>query len=209
MVKLSAPLALLALAIAGAAAQAPQSSNAPSSSASQSGSGSAEPSSGAPAPSSNGGKGGDSSSEGGPSSSVCSALFSDPNVHPYDCQASKTVVPPYNLSSLVNYFVGGYKHDRADGAMVSEVADDLAGSVVKYYPTVTQSREDIQWAMYKGLLASIHAKQPDFAPVDEIKPPKDAQKINDMIGVEDGAMRMAVPAAVAFGAAVIGGAILL
>lgn len=130
-------------------------------------------------------------------------------MHPYDCQASKTVVPPYNLSSLVQYFVGGYKHDRADGAMVSEVADDLAGSVVKYYPTVTQSREDIQWAMYKGLLASIKAQQPGFAPVDEIRPPKDADKINAMIGIEDGAKRMAVPAAVAFGAAVIGGAILL
>lgn len=130
-------------------------------------------------------------------------------MHPYDCQASKTVVPPYNLSSLVHYFVGGYKHNHADGAMVSKVADDLAGSVVQYYPTVTQSREDIQWAMYKGLLASIHAQQPDFAPVDAIKPPKDAEKINAMIGVEDSAKRMAVPAAIAFGAAVIGGAVLL
>lgn len=121
-------------------------------------------------------------------------------MHPYDCQASKTVVPPYNLSSLVSYFVGGYKQDRADGAMVSEVADDLAGSVVKYYPTVTQSREYIQWAMYEGLLSTIKARDPKFAPVDKIKPPP---------GVDDAAQRLAMPAAIAVGAAVIGGAILL
>ncbi|KOS14687.1 hypothetical protein Malapachy_1001 [Malassezia pachydermatis] len=217
MVKLSTPLALLAVAVAGAMAQAPapassaaaapaSSAAAPASSAAPAPDSSAAPApqpSSAPAAGQQGGdnKNGGAQTIGDTSTAVCSALFGDPKVHPYDCKAPKTVVPPYNLSSLVSYFVGGYEHKRGDAAMVSEVADDLADSVLHYYPTVTQSKEYIVYAMYQGILSSIHEDDPKFAPVDKIKPPP---------GVPAGAAeRYALPGAMAVAAAVVGGAVLL
>ena len=202
MVKLSTPLALLAVAVAGAMAQAPAPASsaapAPASSAAAAAASSAAP---APQPSSApaaGQQGGDNKDGlqtiGDVSTAVCSALFGDPKVHPYDCKAPKTVVPPYNLSSLVSYFVGGYEHKRGDAAMVSEVADDLADSVLHYYPTVTQSKKSIVYAMYEGILSSIHEDDPKFSPVDKL------------VGAAE---RYALPSAMAVAAAVVGGAVLL
>lgn len=195
MVKLSAPLALLAVAVAGVVAQEP--APAASSPAASSPAPSAAPTSAAP----QGGEGDGAQVVGGGSTAVCSALFGDPKAGRLgDCSASQTVVPPYNLNSLVSYMVGGYEHNRADDAHVSDVAEDLANSVVKYYPTVTQSKDVIVYAMYTGLLSSIKASVPGFSPVDKIKPPP---------GMPASAERLVVPGAVAVAAAVIGGAVLL
>ena len=134
---------------------------------------------------------------------MCSALFGDPNVHQVgSCSHSSTVVPPYNLGSLVSYMIGGYTRSRKDAGMVVDVADELAESVVKYYPTVTQSSDVIKYSMYRGLLHSIRANDKDFDPSDEMKRPPGAEPDN-------GAAALVVPGAVGVAAAVLGGAIFL
>lgn len=75
MVKLSTPIALLAVAVAGAFAQG-------------------EPSP-SPSPSQGGGQQGGQQGGQGSSSPVCSALF-DPKAKQVNCHYSSTTVPPYN-----------------------------------------------------------------------------------------------------------------
>ena len=236
MVKLSVPLALLAVAVASVFAQDDNNSQsqsqsqsqsaAPSSSQSQSQSQSAAPSSSQPqSQSSPSAAGSASSSESRPTSAsksedskggaggvpvvtspVCSALFGSPKDQPLgDCKEKSTRVPPYNLSSLVDYFVGGYQNQRGNPVKVVDVADDLADSVVKYYPTVTQSRDVIKYSMYNGLIRTIHEIQGDkkFKPSEEMKRPPGAEPGNSAV------KNMLVPGAVGVAAAVMGGAIFL
>jgi len=139
-------------------------------------------------------------------SPVCSALFGSPKDQPLgDCKEKSTRVPPYNLSSLVDYFVGGYQNQRGNPVKVVDVADDLADSVVKYYPTVTQSRDVIKYSMYNGLIRTIHEIQGDkkFKPSEEMKRPPGAEPGNSAV------KNMIVPGAVGVAAAVMGGAIFL
>ena len=236
MVKLSVPLALLAVAVASVFAQDDNNSQsqsqsqsqsaAPSSSQPQSQSQSAAPSSSQPqSQSSPSAAGSASSSESRPTSAsksedskggaggvpvvtspVCSALFGSPKDQPLgDCKEKSTRVPPYNLSSLVDYFVGGYQNQRGNPVKVVDVADDLADSVVKYYPTVTQSRDVIKYSMYNGLIRTIHEIQGDkkFKPSEEMKRPPGAEPGNSAV------KNMLVPGAVGVAAAVMGGAIFL
>jgi len=216
MVKLSAPLAILALCVAGALAQdqsAPQKggdSNSPS--PSQQPQSSAAPSSASPKESpsqqdksqpTSPPKGGDKGAEGAKGDDdVCVLLQGNPKVHRVaGCgDAKSTTVPPYNLSSLVSYFIGGYEPEK-EGKMVSEVASDLAGSVTHYYPTVTASFDDIRYAMYTGIMSSIKAQgYNDFAPVDKLKGPN---------GEDAAASLKTYPAVFAAVAAVAAGAIFL
>ncbi|WFD30305.1 hypothetical protein MSPP1_001323 [Malassezia sp. CBS 17886] len=158
MVKLSAPLALLAVAVAGVLAADPSNGNgsqAASAAPSAAASAPAEQSSAPPAPTSapapsgaasGGGGGGDDSSKSG----VCSELFGDPHVHMHDCHESSTVVPPYNLSSLVSYFVEGYDPGK-QGHEASEVARELAGSVFHFYPTATASSSVVVQAFFNHI----------------------------------------------------------
>lgn len=221
MVKLSVPLSLLAVAVASVVAQqdGQQQSSQPQQQSSQpqqqssqpqqqgsQGGGGQQSQSPKPTSAANQGSGG-SGSEGDDKSSrtspVCSALFGDPNVHQVGtCSHSSTVVPPYNLGSLVSYMIGGYTRSRKDAGMVVDVADELAASVVKYYPTVTQSSDVIKYSMYRGLLHSIRANDKDFDPSDEMKRPPGAEPDN-------GAAALVVPGAVGVAAAVLGGAIFL
>ena len=213
MVKLSVPLSLLAVAVASVVAQQDgqqqssqpeQQSSQPQQQGSQGGGGqqsqSPKPTSAANQGSGSGSEGDDKNSRTSP---VCSALFGDPNVHQVgSCSHSSTVVPPYNLGSLVSYMIGGYTRSRKDAGMVVDVADELAESVVKYYPTVTQSSDVIKYSMYRGLLRSIRANDKDFDPSDEMKRPPGAEPDN-------GAAALVVPGAVGVAAAVLGGAIFL
>ena len=213
MVKLSVPLSLLAVAVASVVAQQDgqqqssqpqQQSSQPQQQGSQGGGGqqsqNPKPTSAANQGSGSGSEGDDKNSRTSP---VCSALFGDPNVHQVgSCSHSSTVVPPYNLGSLVSYMIGGYTRSRKDAGMVVDVADELAASVVKYYPTVTQSSDAIKYSMYKGLLHSIRANDKDFDPSDEMKRPPGAEPDN-------GAAALVVPGAVGVAAAVLGGAIFL
>ena len=213
MVKLSVPLSLLAVAVASVVAQQDgqqqssqpqQQSSQPQQQGSQGGGGrqsqSPKPTSAANQGSGSGSEGDDKNSRTSP---VCSALFGDPNVHQVgSCSHSSTVVPPYNLGSLVSYMIGGYTRSRKDAGMVVDVADELAASVVKYYPTVTQSSDVIKYSMYRGLLHSIRANDKDFDPSDEMKRPPGAEPDN-------GAAALVVPGAVGVAAAVLGGAIFL
>ena len=206
MVKLSVPLSLLAVAVASVVAQqdGQQQSSQPQQQGSQGGGGQQSQS---PKPTSAANQGSGSGSEGDNKNSrtspVCSALFGDPNVHQVgSCSHSSTVVPPYNLGSLVSYMIGGYTRSRKDAGMVVDVADELAESVVKYYPTVTQSSDVIKYSMYRGLLRSIRANDKDFDPSDEMKRPPGAEPDN-------GAAALVVPGAVGVAAAVLGGAIFL
>jgi len=234
MVKLSVPLTLLAVAVASVFAQDDNNSQsqsqsqsaAPSSSQPQSQSQSAAPSSSQPqSQSSPSAAGSASSSESRPTSAsksedskggaggvpvvtspVCSALFGSPKDQPLgECKEKSTRVPPYNLSSLVDYFVGGYQNQRGNPVKVVDVADDLADSVVKYYPTVTQSRDVIKYSMYNGLIRTIHEIQGDkkFKPSEEMKRPPGAEPGNSAV------KNMLVPGAVGVAAAVMGGAIFL
>ena len=213
MVKLGVPLSLLAVAVASVVAQQDgqqqssqpqQQSSQPQQQSSQGGGGqqsqSPKPTSAANQGSGSGSEGDDKNSRTSP---VCSALFGDPNVHQVgSCSHSSTVVPPYNLGSLVSYMIGGYTRSRKDAGMVVDVADELAASVVKYYPTVTQSSDVIKYSMYRGLLHSIRANDKDFDPSDEMKRPPGAEPDN-------GAAALVVPGAVGVAAAVLGGAIFL
>jgi len=213
MVKLGVPLSLLAVAVASVVAQQDgqqqssqpqQQSSQPQQQGSQGGGGqqsqSPKPTSAANQGSGSGSEGDDKNSRTSP---VCSALFGDPNVHQVgSCSHSSTVVPPYNLGSLVSYMIGGYTRSRKDAGMVVDVADELAASVVKYYPTVTQSSDVIKYSMYRGLLHSIRANDKDFDPSDEMKRPPGAEPDN-------GAAALVVPGAVGVAAAVLGGAIFL
>lgn len=213
MVKLSVPLSLLAVAVASVVAQQDgqqqssqpqQQSSQPQQQGSQGGGGqqsqNPKPTSAANQGSGSGSEGDDKNSRTSP---VCSALFGDPNVHQVgSCSHSSTVVPPYNLGSLVSYMIGGYTRSRKDAGMVVDVADELAESVVKYYPTVTQSSDVIKYSMYRGLLRSIRANDKDFDPSDEMKRPPGAEPDN-------GAAALVVPGGVAVAAAVLGGAIFL
>ena len=227
MVKLSVPLSLLAVAVASVVAQqdGQQQSSQPQQQSSQPQQQSSQPQqqssqpqqqgsqggggqqSQSPKPTSAANQGSGSGSEGDDKNSrtspVCSALFGDPNVHQVgSCSHSSTVVPPYNLGSLVSYMIGGYTRSRKDAGMVVDVADELAESVVKYYPTVTQSSDVIKYSMYRGLLHSIRANDKDFDPSDEMKRPPGAEPDN-------GAAALVVPGAVGVAAAVLGGAIFL
>ena len=227
MVKLSVPLSLLAVAVASVVAQqdGQQQSSQPQQQSSQPQQQSSQPQqqssqpqqqgsqggggqqSQSPKPTSAANQGSGSGSEGDDKNSrtspVCSALFGDPNVHQVgSCSHSSTVVPPYNLGSLVSYMIGGYTRSRKDAGMVVDVADELAASVVKYYPTVTQSSDVIKYSMYRGLLRSIRANDKDFDPSDEMKRPPGAEPDN-------GAAALVVPGAVGVAAAVLGGAIFL
>ena len=227
MVKLSVPLSLLAVAVASVVAQqdGQQQSSQPQQQSSQPQQQSSQPQqqssqpqqqgsqggggqqSQSPKPTSAANQGSGSGSEGDDKNSrtspVCSALFGDPNVHQVgSCSHSSTVVPPYNLGSLVSYMIGGYTRSRKDAGMVVDVADELAASVVKYYPTVTQSSDVIKYSMYRGLLHSIRANDKDFDPSDEMKRPPGAEPDN-------GAAALVVPGAVGVAAAVLGGAIFL
>ncbi|WFD41883.1 hypothetical protein MPSI1_000520 [Malassezia psittaci] len=164
MVKLSTPVALLAVAVAGVLGQ----SAAPTSAAA-----------------------------GAASSGVCSALF-DPKASQLDCQYSSTTVPPYNLPSLVNYMIAAHT-PGAVGQGVSEVANEMANSVVKYYPTVTASKSEIVYSFYQGIVNSINGQgHKNFSPADEMKNP-----------VSGAMSKYAVPAAAAAVAVVAGGAVLL
>ncbi|PWN51874.1 hypothetical protein IE53DRAFT_385731 [Violaceomyces palustris] len=128
MVKFTfAPLALLALA-ATAMAQESSSSSATSSAST------ASPTSMSSASS--------SASAGAGQSGVCAVLVGDPRYPPHGCPYSSTSTPPYDLNSLMSYLIGGYTAKK-EGVHITDVADDLAGSVTKYYPTMTTPKSVI------------------------------------------------------------------
>ncbi|EPQ28271.1 uncharacterized protein PFL1_04098 [Pseudozyma flocculosa PF-1] len=171
MVKFTfAPVALVAFLAGAAFAQDSSSSGAPAPSSSMSSSAapssSMSSSSAAPSPtsmsmsSSAGGSGGGS---GGSASGVCTVLAGDDPVG--GCPYSSTSTPPYDLNSLMSYLIGGYT--RGPEAREPEsVANELAGSVVKYYPTLTVSREELQQSFLSAIEASITAVRNGDATID-------------------------------------------
>ena len=175
MVKLSTPIAVLCFAVAGALAQnsSPSSSRSPAPSSSSGdaavggGAGGARPTT-APSPSSGGGSGGDSGSS---SSGVCSVLFGDPKKKAYSCTYSSTTKPPYNrafifvptekkhtdrdaVNSLMSYFIDGYSTRKQD-AHVSDVAEEMASSVLNYYPERTESKTQLASSFNSAIWARV------------------------------------------------------
>ncbi|PKI85131.1 hypothetical protein MVES1_001098 [Malassezia vespertilionis] len=214
MVKLSTPLAILAIAIAGVAAQGPASSGGSAAAPSPAADSKAAPASSAQPTSAPPKQGGDNNDNGGDSkdsnSDVCSMLYNTDEA--YKCTASSTQVPPFNLPSLLNFFIGKYS-SGPKGYPVSEVADELAGSVLTYYPTVTVSSSAIQMAFYKGLIQSIRAQgNDDFTPQDDEDIPKEtADQLEGMgVNMHDAATKNTAVQVAALGlAGLIAGAVLL
>ncbi|SNX85170.1 uncharacterized protein MEPE_03879 [Melanopsichium pennsylvanicum] len=150
-----APIALLAaFAASGAVAQDSSVSSASGSSSmmsSSSASSSMSSSSSAAQPTSM------SSSAGGESSGeVCTVLGGDPRAQPAACHYSSTSTPPYNLSSLISYFIYGYTRGP-EGKSPEDVANEMAGSVLQYYPTLTTPKSDLQKSFAEAISATIHA----------------------------------------------------
>ncbi|SJX64069.1 uncharacterized protein SRS1_14724 [Sporisorium reilianum f. sp. reilianum] len=143
------PVALLAaIAATGAIAQ-DSSSMASSTSASASMSSSA--SSAAPTSASM-----SSASSGGSASGVCNPLGGDPRARPAGCPYSTTSLPPYNLSSLISYFIYGYTRGP-EAKSPEEVANQMAGSVLQYYPTLTTPRSELSASFVEAISATIQA----------------------------------------------------
>ncbi|GAC74130.1 hypothetical protein PANT_10d00030 [Moesziomyces antarcticus T-34] len=144
-----APVALLAFAAGAAVAQE---SSASSMSSSMSGSMSSSASSAAPTSmsASSGGSGG----SGG--SNVCTVLGGDPRAQPAGCPYSSTTTPTYDLSSLISYFIGGYTRGP-EAKSPDEVANEMAGSVLQYYPTLTTPKSDLQKEFASAISATINA----------------------------------------------------
>ncbi|KAJ9474023.1 hypothetical protein PHBOTO_004076 [Pseudozyma hubeiensis] len=148
------PVALLAaFAASGAVAQdssAASSSSAPASSASgSSSSSSAAPTSMASSSASSGGS-------GSGAMSVCDPLGGDPRNRPAGCPYSSTTTPPYNLSSLISYFIYGYTRGP-EAKSPDEVASEMAGSVLQYYPTLTVPESELAVSFAEAISATIQA----------------------------------------------------
>ncbi|TKY89954.1 hypothetical protein EX895_001252 [Sporisorium graminicola] len=142
------PVALLA-AVAATGAIAQDSSVASSTSASATSSSSASSASPTSASSS-------SASSGGPASGVCDPLGGNPRSRPAGCPYSTTSLPPYNLSSLISYFIYGYTRGP-EAKSPEEVANQMAGSVLQYYPTLVTPRSDLSQSFYSAISATIEA----------------------------------------------------
>ncbi|CAO1633091.1 unnamed protein product [Parajaminaea phylloscopi] len=157
-----APIALALIAAAGVLAQEPASSasnTAASASSSAPASSSSSSSSAAPTSASSGGSGGAGGSSGG-SASACNALpgYDEGTVRvpDYGCPYTTTTTPTYDSMKLQSYLIGG--HSRGpEGKAISEVASDLAKSVVDIYPTLTASFSNIAEQYVTAISASIDA----------------------------------------------------
>ncbi|SAM84537.1 uncharacterized protein UBRO_05809 [Ustilago bromivora] len=167
------PVVLVAaFAASGAVAQ---DSAAPSSSVSSSVSSSMSSSASGSVPTSmsssamSGGSGG----EGG--ATVCTVLGGEPRAQPAGCPYSSTTTPSYDLSSLISYFIGGYTRGP-EGKSPDEVANEMAGSVLKYYPTLTTPKSDLQKSFAEAISATINAiadgklQASDLAPASRAVP---------------------------------------
>lgn len=97
-----------------------------------------------------------SSSSGGNDSQVCSILVGKPGVHAHDCTYSSTYTPPYDQSSIINYLLGSYS-PGVEATPVDVVATQLAGDVLKYYPTLIVSKADLAGDFKDAISASIDA----------------------------------------------------
>ncbi|SOV06987.1 uncharacterized protein UDID_05809 [Ustilago sp. UG-2017a] len=163
------PVVLVAaFAASGAVAQ---DSAAPSSSVSSSMSSSASGS--VPTSMSSSAMSGGSGGEGG--ATVCTVLGGDPRAQPAGCPYSSTTTPSYDLSSLISYFIGGYTRGP-EGKSPDEVANEMAGSVLKYYPTLTTPKSDLQKSFAEAISATINAiadgklQASDLAPASRAVP---------------------------------------
>ncbi|PWZ03633.1 hypothetical protein BCV70DRAFT_197830 [Testicularia cyperi] len=149
MVKFSlAPLALVAV-LGASSVFAQESSVSSASSSMSSASGSSSASSAAPTSMS-------SSGGSGSGSNVCTALAGDPRSQPYGCPYSSTTVPPYDLSSLVSYLIKGYTRGP-EAKSPDEVANEMAGTVLKYYPTLITPKSELQATFAEAISATINA----------------------------------------------------
>ncbi|KAN0060917.1 hypothetical protein ACQY0O_006651 [Thecaphora frezii] len=164
MVKLAfAPIALVACLAGAAFAQesAPSSSSSSSSTAQITSSSSSSSSSASPtsAPSSSsGGPGGGSSASG-----VCTILEGASPAG--GCPYSSTSTPPYDLNSLMSYLIGSYTRGP-EAREPDSVADQLAGSVLKYYPTLTTPQSVLKQSFLSAIEASITAVRNGEATID-------------------------------------------
>ncbi|SPO28587.1 uncharacterized protein UTRI_04465 [Ustilago trichophora] len=165
------PVALLA-AFAASGAVAQDSSAASSSMMSSSASGSMSSSSGSAMPTSM-----SSSAMGGGSggAQLCTVLGGDPRAQPAGCPYSSTTTPPYDLNSLISYFIKGYTRGP-EAKSPDEVAHEMAGSVFKYYPTLTVSKEAIAQSFANAISQTINAiadgklQASDLAPASRAVP---------------------------------------
>ncbi|KAJ1023030.1 hypothetical protein NDA13_005078 [Ustilago tritici] len=116
---------------------------------------------------------GGSGGEGG--ATVCTVLGGDPRAQPAGCPYSSTTTPSYDLSSLISYFIGGYTRGP-EGKSPDEVANEMAGSVLKYYPTLTTPKSDLQKSFAEAISATINAiadgklQASDLAPASRAVP---------------------------------------
>ncbi|CDS01002.1 hypothetical protein [Sporisorium scitamineum] len=90
------------------------------------------------------------------SSGVCNPLGGDPRARPAGCPYTTTSLPPYNLSSLISYFIYGYTRGP-EAKSPEEVANQMAGSVLQYYPTLTTPRSELSASFVEAISATIQA----------------------------------------------------
>ena len=60
------------------------------------------------------------------------------------------------VSSLISYFIGGYTRGP-EGKSVEAVANEMAGSVLQYYPTLTVSESVLEQQFASAISATINA----------------------------------------------------
>ncbi|EST08051.1 hypothetical protein PSEUBRA_002448 [Kalmanozyma brasiliensis GHG001] len=150
------PVALLA-AFAATGAVAQDSSSASSSeSTSSSASSSVSSSSAAPTSMSSSSSSGSSGGSGGGAMSVCTPLGGDARNPPAACPYSSTSIPPYDLNSLISYFIYGYTRGP-EAKSPDEVASEMAGSVLQYYPTLTTPESVLAESFAVAISATIQA----------------------------------------------------
>lgn len=81
----------------------------------------------------------------------------------------------FAVSSLISYFIGGYTRGP-EGKSPDEVANEMAGSVLKYYPTLTTPKSDLQKSFAEAISATINAiadgklQASDLAPASRAVP---------------------------------------
>jgi hypothetical protein len=66
------------------------------------------------------------------------------------------LLPTPAVSSLISYFIGGYTRGP-EGKSPDEVANEMAGSVLQYYPTLTTPKSDLQKEFASAISATINA----------------------------------------------------
>lgn len=60
------------------------------------------------------------------------------------------------VNSLISYFIGGYTRGP-EGKPVDEVAGEMAGSVLKYYPTLLTPEAELQSSFAVAISNTINA----------------------------------------------------